>query len=191
MKKAFNLAERGVSHELHEGGNSPSRLNEAAQSDQSDDDVKLEVETGAEAGAKKKPGKKEDKKVVKEKIVKGDSGKMINDLKKDGIRVNDLISKMLEKEEKRNLVRPFSLLDFSQSIQAIAKKIERKKIMYYFKCLDSSNNGSISTDELLKIWLESSEMVGSSNMYKLLYRHMKELQCEEPITRFETRGYNS
>ena len=97
--------------------------------------------------------KKPEKKPIKEKIVKGDSGKMINDMKKDGIRVNDLISKLLEKEEKRNLVRPFSLLDFSQAMQAITKKIDKKKIMYFFKCLDASNNGSISTDELLKIWL--------------------------------------
>ena len=118
--------------------------------------MKLEEDTGVEAGVKKKVVKKETKKVVKEKVVKGDSGKLINDLKKDGIRINDLITKMLEKEERRNLVKPFSLLDFSQAIQAISKKIDKKKIMFFFKCLDSSSNGSISTDELLKIWLESS-----------------------------------
>ena len=79
-------------------------------------------------------------------MAKGDSGKMINDLKKEGLRVNDLITKLLEQEEKKNLVKPFSLLDFSQAIQSISKKVDRKKIMYFFKCLDSSCNGSVSTD---------------------------------------------
>lgn len=58
MKKIFSLVERGVSHEIQEVSKSRHQINadEEAVQDKSDDDdeIKLEEETGVEAGAKKK-----------------------------------------------------------------------------------------------------------------------------------------
>ena len=194
MRKIFTLVDKGVTGDIitEDRTKGMTKVDEdiSQPSDDDDKDIKLGEETGEEAGVKKKATKKEAKRPITDKVApKGDSGKLLNEMKKAGIRINDLITKLLEKEEKRNLVRPFSLLDFSQAIQATVKKIDKKKIMSFFKCLDSSSNGSISTDELVKIWLEASEMAGNANMYKLLFRHMREIQCSEPISRFETRGY--
>lgn len=33
------------------------------------------------------------------------------------------------------------------------KSIKKSKIKDFFKALDSSSNGSVSTDELVKLWL--------------------------------------
>ena len=49
-------------------------------------------------------------------------------------------------EEKRNLVRPFSLYNFQQAIQTLNPKLDKKKIMSFFKCLDTGGNGSVSTE---------------------------------------------
>ena len=57
MKKIFSLVERGVSHEIQEVSKSRHQINaDEAVQDKSDDDdeIKLEEETGVEAGAKKK-----------------------------------------------------------------------------------------------------------------------------------------
>ena len=56
------------------------------------DDIILEEETGVEAGNKvKKPIKK----VNEVKLAKGDSGKLIGELKKQSLRVHSLIGKLL------------------------------------------------------------------------------------------------
>lgn len=61
---------------------------------------------------------------------------------------------MLEKQGTTQLVKPFSLLDFFQVMQSINKNCDKKKVMHFFKAMDTSNNGSVSTDELIKLWLE-------------------------------------
>lgn len=59
-------------------------------------------------------------------------------------------------------------------MQLLNKSVDKKKIMQYYKCLDSSGNGSISTDELVKLWLEGRELSDSSDtLFKLLERHLK------------------
>ena len=66
------------------------------------------------------------------------------------------------------------MLDFSQAIQSINKNVQKKSIMRFFKSMDTSNNGSISTDELIKLWLEGREISDPAEvLYKLLARHLR------------------
>jgi Ca2+-binding EF-hand superfamily protein len=64
--------------------------------------------------------------------------------------------------------------------------------MQFFKILDTSHNGSISTEDLVKLWLEGRETTDPAELlFKLLARHMKEIQTVEIITKFNTLGYQS
>ena len=111
-------------------------------------------------------------------------------MKNQGISSNNFISKLLEKQDQRKLIRPFSINYFAKVIQSISKGADKKKIINYFKCLDTSYNGSVSTDELIKLWLEGRQISDSAEvLYKLLARHFKEIQAQQYITKFNTAGY--
>ena len=43
-------------------------------------------------------------------------------------------------------------------MQSINNRLDKTQILTYYKCLDSSGNGSISTDELVKLWLEGKDI---------------------------------
>jgi Ca2+-binding EF-hand superfamily protein len=46
--------------------------------------------------------------------------------------------------------------------------------MTIFKAFDTENNGSVSTEELLKLWLRGKDMTDKPyTMYQLLYRHFR------------------
>ena len=48
----------------------------------------------------------------------------------------------------------------------------------------------MSTEELIKLWLRARSITDSSEiMYRMLYRHLREIQYSEPITRFGNLGY--
>ena len=63
--------------------------------------------------------------------------------------------------------------------------------MSFFKCLDTEGNGSISTEELIKLWLVGREVSDPGELlYKLLARHLREIQFPDPLLRFQTLGYD-
>jgi Ca2+-binding EF-hand superfamily protein len=74
--------------------------------------------------------------------------------------------------------------------QQINRGISKKKVMSFFKTLDTSNNGSISTEKLIKLWLEGKSNTDPAEiLFKLLSRHMKEIQSEQFITKFNIFSY--
>jgi hypothetical protein len=63
--------------------------------------------------------------------------------------------------------------------------------MEIFKKLDMGRNGSISTEELIKIFLRSDNDLADhfGLLYALFYRHLKEIQFPEPTTKFMALEY--
>jgi hypothetical protein len=63
--------------------------------------------------------------------------------------------------------------------------------MEIFKKLDMGRNGSISTEELIKIFLRSENDLKHKLkfLYALFYRHLKEIQFPEPTTKFQALDY--
>ena len=93
-------------------------------------------------------------------------------------------------EEKKKLIRPFSLYFFQQAVQPLNPKLEKKKIMGFFKQLDTEGNGSLSTEELIKLWILGKDPTDpSETLFKLLNRHLAEIQFPDALLRFQTLGY--
>ncbi len=63
--------------------------------------------------------------------------------------------------------------------------------MDIFRKLDMGKNGSISTEELIKIFLRSEGDLADnlSLLFALFYRHLKEIQFPEPTTKFLALDY--
>ena len=68
----------------------------------------------------------------------------------------------------------------------------KKKVMGMFKVLDSEQNGTIDTSELVKIWIRAKEMTDTDEvLYRLLYRHLREIQYPDPLMRLEVLGIDA
>jgi hypothetical protein len=86
-------------------------------------------------------------------------------------------------------VRSFTIHDFSESIKAFNRDTPKKKILELFRSLDTEANGTIDSSELLKLWLRGKEVSDSEDiLYRLLYRHLREIQFLEPLQKFQVLG---
>jgi endo-1,4-beta-mannosidase len=146
----------------------------------------LEEETGEEAAAKKKkqPVVKKEDPGKDIKLSPGNSKKVIDDLKKENIRIGDFMEKLLNQENKKGLVRSFTVQDFFSAAKAVKNNFSKKKVMGMFKVLDTEENGSLDTSELVKLWIRAKEMTDSDEiLYRLLYRHLREIHYPDPLMR--------
>jgi len=126
------------------------------------------------------------------KIEKGTTKLIEGELKKKGLSVTQLIGKLLEKEDKTLLAKSFSLGEIASALKSLKDDYPKKDIVKIFKALDKDGNGSASTEELIKLWIRSDDnKFGNNpeNMFKLLNRHLKEIQYPNSLLRFTNLGY--
>lgn len=95
-----------------------------------------------------------------------------------GTSYGEFIQRLIKIEENKKDIyyRSFSYNEFKAAISATEKNFSKKSIMDIFKRLDLGGNGSISTEELIKIFLRTE--TDHINLYKdwiftLFYRHLK------------------
>lgn len=84
------------------------------------------------------------------------------------------------------MVRSFTVHDFYEAVRSVSTgKFPKKKVMALFKILDTEANGTIDTAELIKLWIRAKETTDSDEvLYRMLYRHLREIQYNDPIQRF-------
>ena len=80
--------------------------------------------------------------------------------------MNDLVKALLAKEERKQIVKSFTLIDFNDALSQVSasdgKKLKRKKILDLFKMMDTESNGTIDTEELIKLWIRGKETTDST-----------------------------
>jgi hypothetical protein len=82
--------------------------------------------------------------------------------------------------------------EIAAALKALKDDYPKKDMVKIFKALDKDGNGSASTEELVKLWIRSDDnKFGNNpeNMFKLLNRHLKEIQYPNPLLRFTNLGY--
>lgn len=99
------------------------------------------------------------------------------------------MEKILNQQSKKDLVRSFTIYDFFEAGKATRKDFPKKKVIELFKELDTEKNGTIDTAQLIKLWIRAKELTDSDEiLYRLLYRHLREIQYPDPTQRFEVLG---
>ena len=111
-------------------GNKQSKTDASKQREtKQEDGFGMSEETGAEAAVKKKKIVKPEPSGKEIKLSPGNSKAVIDQLKKEDIKIGDFMMRILSREQKDKMVRSFTIHDFYDAIKAENDRFPKKKLM--------------------------------------------------------------